>query len=531
MTDTTAQTSHPIDRTTPADGAPNGQTSPHPNHRVTESTHHPTPRRPDAPTTLYDLSAPGRRSWSLPEGDVPERPAAELLPGVALRETLDWPEVGELDLMRHFVRLSQKNHGIDTGFYPLGSCTMKYNPKINEEIARLPGIADIHPLQRDDEVQGALELMWRLQQMLAEISGLPAVTLQPAAGAHGEFCGLLIIHKHLRHIGQHQRTKVVVPDSSHGTNPATAARCGFTTVSIKSGRDGRVDLHELEKALDDQTAALMLTNPNTLGLFESDIRRITDMVHQAGGLVYCDGANMNAILGVARPGDMGFDVMHFNVHKTFSTPHGGGGPGGGPVAVRDFLEPYLPVPVIVKDGDLYRFESDRPLSIGKLMAFAGNFGILARAYAYLRTYGNRLREVSEMAVLNANYVAHGLKDAYDFDYGTRCMHECVLSARRQKRQSGVRALDVAKRLMDFGIHPPTIYFPLIPGLDECMMVEPTETETRETLDHFCARMSQIAREAEESPELVKDAPHVTPVGRLDEAQAARRPDLAYRCCG
>jgi glycine dehydrogenase subunit 2 len=479
--------------------------------------------------TLFDLSISGRRGYVLPPADVEERPLAELLGADQLRdEPPPLPEIGELEVVRHFVRLSQRNHAIDTGFYPLGSCTMKYNPKINEEVVQLPGIAGCHPLQPDDQVQGMLALGWELERMLCEVSGMDRATLQPAAGAAGEFTGLLMIRAYHRHRGEPRRDVIVVPDSAHGTNPATAARCGFRIVSIPSSERGRVDLQALRPFLDDRLAGIMLTNPNTLGLFEDEIREIAAGVHGAGGLLYLDGANMNAILGVTRPADMGFDVMHFNLHKTMSTPHGGGGPGCGPVAAREFLAPFFPTPVIMRDGDRFLWDENRPLSIGKVHAFHGNYAIAARACAYMLSQGGPgLREVSETAVLNANYLAAKLAECYHFPHGTRCMHEFVLSADRQKAQ-GASALDIAKRLMDFGFYPPTIYFPLI--IKEAMMIEPTETETPETLDRFAAVMLQIAAEVTEHPERLRDAPHATPVGRLDEVSAARDPRLVHQCC-
>jgi glycine dehydrogenase subunit 2 len=464
----------------------------------------------------------------LPRLDVPREPVADLLGGAPLRGDLPLPEVSELQVVRHFIRLSQKNHSIDTGFYPLGSCTMKYNPKINEEVVRLPGIADTHPYQPHGQVQGALALLWRIERWLCEIGGMDRATLQPAAGAAGEFTGLLMIRAYHRSRGETQRTTVIVPDSSHGTNPATAARCGLRTVSIESNSRGRVDLTALRAAAGGDTAAVMLTNPNTLGLFEDEIAEIAEVIHGAGGLLYMDGANMNAILGVTRPGDMGFDVMHYNLHKTMSTPHGGGGPGSGPVAVKEFLAPFLPIPVVVRDEEGFRWDDQRPESIGKVHGYHGNFGIVARAYAYLCSQGwSGLREVSEMAVLNANYLASQLAEEYQFPFGTRCMHEFVLSASRQKAL-GVSALDIAKRLMDFGFYPPTIYFPLI--VKEAMMVEPTETESPETLDAFAAAMRQVASETETDPAVIHSAPHRTPVGRLDETAAARNPILAFSCC-
>lgn len=483
---------------------------------------------PGTEPVLYEQSVPGRVAYALPPLDVPAGDLGSVLPGVALREGVTLPEVSELEVIRHFVRLSQRNHAIDVGFYPLGSCTMKYNPKINEEVVRLPGISECHPYQPEEQVQGELALIWALERLLCEIGGMDRATLQPAAGAAGEFTGLLIIRAYHRQRGEAQRDTVIVPDSSHGTNPATAARCGFKTVSIKSNAQGRVDPEALRAVVNERTAAIMLTNPNTLGLFETDISEIAKIVHDAGGLLYMDGANMNAILGVTRPGDMGFDVMHYNLHKTMSTPHGGGGPGCGPVAVKEFLAPYLPTPTVIREGERYRWQHDLPLSVGKVHGFYGNFGIAARAYAYIRTQGREgLRRVSEMAVLNANYLAGMLDGEFTFPNGTRCMHEFVLSADRQKAL-GLSALDVAKRLMDFGFYPPTIYFPLI--VREAMMIEPTETETPETLESFARAMRQIAGEARDEPELLKTAPHVTVVGRLDEVTAARDPILVYNCC-
>lgn len=478
---------------------------------------------------LYEQSVPGRIGYALPRLDVPAADPTALLPGVAVRTDVPLPEVGELQVIRHFIKLSQKNHAIDVGFYPLGSCTMKYNPKINEEVVQYPGIRDCHPYQPEDQVQGELALLWALERLLCEIGGMDRATLQPTAGAAGEFTGLLIIRAYHHHRGETQRDTVIVPDSSHGTNPATAARCGFKTVSIKSNEQGRVDLEALKAAVNERTAGIMLTNPNTLGLFEQEIREIAQIVHDAGGLLYMDGANMNAILGITRPGDMGFDVMHYNLHKTMSTPHGGGGPGAGPVAVKEFLAPYLPTPTVVREGETYRWEHDLPLSIGKVHSFHGNFGISARAYAYIRSQGfEGLRDVSETAVLNANYLAELLKENFSFPNGTRCMHEFVLSAERQRPHVPKPALEIAKRLMDFGFYPPTIYFPLI--VNEAMMIEPTETETPETLEQFAAAMNQIAEEAKNDPSLLQSAPHGTPVSRLDEVSAARDPILAFNCC-
>lgn len=474
---------------------------------------------------IFELSKPGRVACHLPALDVPDVDVDFLLPEEYRRKVpAELPEVSELQLMRHYTELSRRNHGVDSGFYPLGSCTMKYNPKVNEDVARLPGFTHIHPYQPEETVQGALQLLYELQEDLAEITGMDAVTLQPAAGAHGEWTGLMLIRAYHESRGE-KRNKVIVPDSAHGTNPASAAVAGFEIMTVPSTKEGYVDLEALRQAVGPDTAALMLTNPNTLGIFEKDILEIARIVHEAGGLVYYDGANANAILGKVRPGDMGFDVVHLNLHKTFSTPHGGGGPGSGPVGVKKELIPFLPVPVIVKEGDMYRMDWNRPQSIGQVKAYYGNFGVNVRAYAYIRTMGPEgLRLVSEYAVLNANYLMKKLAPYYDVPYPQTCKHEFVLSGRRQKKL-GVRTLDIAKRLLDFGYHPPTIYFPLI--VEECLMIEPTETETKETLDEFIQVMIQIAKEAEETPEIVQEAPHHTVVSRLDEVTAARKPILRY----
>ncbi|AUS08496.1 aminomethyl-transferring glycine dehydrogenase [Laceyella sacchari] len=473
---------------------------------------------------IFEMSQPGRVAYSLPESDVPE---GDFLPPELMRETpAELPEVSELDLMRHYTELSRRNHGVDNGFYPLGSCTMKYNPKVHEDVARFPGFAKIHPYQAEETVQGALELLYELQRDLAEITGMDAVTLQSAAGAQGEWTGLMMIRAYHESRGESKRDKVIVPDSAHGTNPASATVAGFKTITIPSNEKGLVDVEELKKVLGDDTAALMLTNPNTLGLFEEEINVIADLVHEAGGLLYYDGANANAILGIARPGDMGFDVVHLNLHKTFTTPHGGGGPGAGPVGVKKELLPFLPKPMVAKaeDGSYY-FDYDLPQSIGRIKGYYGNFGILVRAYAYIRTMGPEgLRQVSENAVMNANYMMRRLEPYYDLPFKQHCKHEFVLSGKRQKKL-GVRTLDIAKRLLDFGFHPPTIYFPLI--VEECLMIEPTETESKETLDRFIDTMIQIAKEAEETPELVQEAPHHTVVNRLDEVTAARKPVLRW----
>ncbi|MDF2658192.1 MAG: glycine dehydrogenase subunit 2 [Paenibacillus sp.] len=477
---------------------------------------------------IFELSKPGRVGYSLPDCDVPETPLEQLIPQKHLRtKPAELPEVYEVDVIRHYTALSRRNFGIDNGFYPLGSCTMKYNPKINEDVARFPGIAKIHPYQPEESVQGALELLYTLQNDLAEITGMDKVTLQPAAGAHGEWTGLMMIRAYHESRGE-KRTKVIVPDSSHGTNPASATVAGFETVTIKSDDRGLVDLDALRAAVGTDTAALMLTNPNTLGLFEEQIVEIARIVHEAGGLLYYDGANSNAILGIARPGDMGFDVVHLNLHKTMSTPHGGGGPGAGPVGVKQKLIPFLPAPNVARRADgTYFLEAGDPLSIGRVKAFYGNFGILVRAYTYIRTLGGEgLRQVSENAVLNANYMMKRLAPYYDVPFDRACKHEFVMSGKRQKKL-GVRTLDIAKRLLDFGYHPPTIYFPL--NVEECIMIEPTETESKETLDGFIDTMIQIAKEAEETPDLVVNAPYTTVVKRLDETQAARKPVLNCTC--
>lgn len=475
---------------------------------------------------IFELSQAGRRAVDLPACDVPEATLESLIPARFLRKKPpSLPEVSQPDLMRHYTALSQRNFGVDSGFYPLGSCTMKYNPKVNEDAGRYPGFSLIHPLQPEATVQGALELLYNMEQYLAEISGMDAVTMQPVAGAHGELTGLKLIRAYHRQRGK-QRTKVIVPDSAHGTNPATATVCGLETVEIKSHPDGSINLEALQAAVGPDTAALMLTNPSTLGLFESNIREIARIVHEAGGLLYYDGANANAIMGITRPGDMGFDVVHFNLHKTFSTPHGGGGPGSGPIGVKQELVPFLPIPVIAKDGGAYHLEQDRPLSIGKVHAFYGNFGVIVRAYAYIRAMGpDGLKQASEDAVLNANYCLSQLKDDFYAPFNRFCMHECIVTSKQQK-QYGVRTLDIAKRLLDYGYHPPTIYFPLI--VEEAMMIEPTETESKETLDAFIAAMRSIAEEAKTDAALITAAPQTTVVGRLDEALAARKPVVRWK---
>lgn len=475
---------------------------------------------------IFELSSKGRTGVLPPHNDVPEADPAQGIPSDMLRDDLPLPEVSEIDVVRHFVRLSQRSFGVDTGFYPLGSCTMKYNPKIDERIANLPGFRALHPLQPEETCQGALRLMHELSMALTEIGGMDAVTLQPAAGALGELTGMLMIRAYHERAGDHSRRTVIIPDSAHGTNPATAARCGFEIAKAPSNSRGTVDTAKLKELLGPHVAGIMLTNPNTLGLFEDEILGIADMAHSCGALMYCDGANMNAILGKCRPGDMGFDVMHFNLHKTFSTPHGGGGPGAGAVGVKEILKPFLPVPTIELADDVYRLDYDHPHSIGRVHSFYGNFGILVRALAYIRAYGpSGLPVVSETAITNANYLLSRIAAAYDIPFGNRCMHEFVASAKRQKDANRIRALDIAKRIIDFGFHPPTIYFPLI--VDEALMIEPVETESLQSIDAFADAMLQIARECADEPDVVRSAPHNAPVTRLDEATAARKPDLRW----
>ncbi|MFW6124638.1 MAG: aminomethyl-transferring glycine dehydrogenase subunit GcvPB [Pirellulales bacterium] len=475
--------------------------------------------------TLFELSHPGATAVHWPAPDVPVRPVEELLPAEAVAaEPPALPELSEPDVVRHYVNLSQQNMSVDTHFYPLGSCTMKYNPKRHERLAALPGLADVHPLQPDEAVQGLLELLYLGQKFLAELAGLPCVSLQPAAGAHGEMTALLVAAAYLRD-HKRQRTRVLLPDSAHGTNPASARMAGFQPIAVASDGHGLIDLEDLSAKLDEQTAVLMITNPNTLGLFERHIAEVCRRVHEVGGLVYLDGANMNAILGVTRPGDFGTDLMHFNPHKTFSGPHGGGGPGAGPIAVTEELGPYLPTPIVSKQPDearaVYRLEFDRPKSIGRVRGFFGNTGVLLRMVCYVLTHGpDGLRRVSENAVLNANYLLARVKHFLDVPHGDRCMHEFVASARRLKRERGIAAMDVAKRLLDYGMHAPTVYFPLI--VKEAMMIEPTETESRATLDAFAEALFRIT---EEDAELLHDAPHTTAVSRPDEVRAARQPVL------
>jgi glycine dehydrogenase subunit 2 len=475
---------------------------------------------------LFEISKQGRRAVDLPDCDVPEAAVESLIPERFLRkEPAALPEISQMDLMRHYTGLSRRNFGVDSGFYPLGSCTMKYNPKVNEDVCRYPGLAMLHPLQAEESVQGALAILYAMQEYLAEIAGMDAVTLQPAAGAHGELTGLKLIRAYHRKRGQ-ERKKVIVPDSAHGTNPASAAACGLETAELKSHPDGSVDLAALRAAVDADTAALMLTNPTTLGMFERNIREIAQIVHEAGGLLYYDGANANAVMGITRPGDMGFDVVHFNLHKTFGTPHGGGGPGSGPVGVKKDLLPFLPVPVIVRENGRYRFKEDCPLSIGKVHSFYGNFAVIVRAYAYIRAMGPEgLLQAGQDAVLNANYCLSQLKTDFHAPFSRFCMHECIINSQKQQRY-GVHTMDIAKRLLDYGFHPPTVYFPLL--VDEAMMIEPTETESKETLDNFIKAMCLIAREAETNAGLIKNAPQTTLVGRLDEAAAARKPVVRWK---
>lgn len=477
---------------------------------------------------IFEVSRPGRKAYSLPELEVPDTCVRDFLPESEIRKSApELPEVAEMDLVRHFTRLSQLNHGVDIGFYPLGSCTMKYNPKVNEEVANLPGFTDIHPYAPAETVQGALELMFNLQNYLCEIGGMDEMSLQPAAGAHGELAGIHIIRAYHKSRNDTARTKILIPDAAHGTNPASGVLAGFQTVQIPSDSRGGVDVEALEKVMDETVAGLMLTNPNTLGLFDENIEKITKIVHDKGGLLYYDGANANAILGICRPGDMGFDVMHFNLHKTFATPHGGGGPGSGPVGVKKHLAPFLPVPVVKSDGEKFYLDYDKPQSIGQMKSFYGNFLVMVKAYAYIRSLGpDGLKAVSENAVLNANYILRRIVEYYDLPYDRHCKHEFVVSPERIKKKTGIRTMDISKGLLDYGVHPPTNYFPLI--VDEAIMVEPTETESKETLDYFADALIDIAKLAYEDPEKLHQAPHTTVVGRLDEASAAKNPRIRYK---
>lgn len=471
---------------------------------------------------IFKYSKPGRKGYTLPKSDFNYKDCD--IPTNELREDNRLPEVSEVDVIRHFIHLSVLNHHIDKGFYPLGSCTMKYNPKVNEDMCRLDGFAMVHPLQPVETMQGALQMMYELEKYLCSISGMETVSLQPAAGAHGELTSIMIVRKYFEEHGE-PRKKVLIPDSAHGTNPASVTLSGYTAVEIKSNPAGLVDLVNLDKALDNEVACLMLTVPNTLGLYEKEIEKIAEMVHKKGALLYMDGANFNAYLGFHRPGDAGFDLVHFNLHKTFSTPHGGGGPGAGPIGVTKNLAKYLPVPIIEKNDDKYELNFDRPHTIGKVVGFYGNFGVMVRAYVYIRMLGAEgLKEVSECAVINANYIKKALENHYDLPYKDICMHECVFSGDNLKPY-GVKTLDVAKRLLDFGVHAPTVYFPLI--VHEALMIEPTETESKESIDYFIEAMIQIAKEAKENPQILKDAPKTTPVRRLDEVKASRELNIKY----
>lgn len=472
---------------------------------------------------IFNYSKPGRKGYTLPKPDFNYKDCD--IPTSELREDNQLPEVSEIDIVRHFIHLSVLNHHVDKGFYPLGSCTMKYNPKINEDICRMDGFATIHPLQPVETIQGALQLMYELERYICAISGMDAVSLQPAAGAQGELTSIMIVRKYFEE-RREPRTKVLIPDSAHGTNPASVTLSGYSAVEIKSNEQGLVDLNRLEKALDNEVACLMLTVPNTLGLYEKEIDKIAEMVHNKGALLYMDGANLNAYLGYHRPGDAGFDLVHFNLHKTFSTPHGGGGPGAGPIGVKKSLSQYLPVPIIDKNNQEYYLNYDRPHSIGKVHSFYGNFGVMVRAYAYIRMLGAQgLKEVSECAVINANYIKKVLENYYNLPYNNICMHECVFSGDNLKPY-GVKTLDVAKRLLDFGIHAPTVYFPLI--VHEALMIEPTETESKESIDKFIKAMVQIVTEAKNNPQILKDAPTKTPVRRLDEVKASRELNVKYK---
>jgi glycine dehydrogenase subunit 2 len=486
----------------------------------------------DDTVTVFERSRDGRRAFVAPETDVPELPLEELLPAEAIRERpAELPEISEPELVRHYTTLSSKNFHLDEGFYPLGSCTMKHNPKLHERVAALPGHARLHPLQDPEYAQGALELMWNLQVALGEIAGLPHVSLQPSAGSHGELAGLLLTRAYHRDRGE-ERTKVLTPDTAHGTNPATVTMAGYEVVKVGTADDGGVDVDDLRAKAGDDVACLMLTNPNTLGLFDRNIEEIAHVVHDAGATLYYDGANLNAVMGITRPGDMGFDIVHFNLHKTFTQPHGGGGPGAGPIACSDRIEPFLPIPQVVERDGRFDLDFDRPQSIGKLRGFQGNFGVFVRSYAYICSLGaDGLKDVSEVAVLNANYLKAlmgepGIAEYLPIAFDRTCMHEFVVSGRGAKEELGIRTLDIAKRMLDHDVHPPTVYFPLL--VDEALMIEPTETETKERLDHFAEVVRAILEEAKEDPEVARTAPHTTPVRRLDEAGAAKRPVVRWR---
>lgn len=476
---------------------------------------------------IFERSSPGRVASSLPRSATTAPGNVALPEGLLRKKAPRWPEVSEPEAVRHFIRLSQQNYGIDTGFFPLGSCTMKYNPKINEDVARMEGFADLHPMAPESWIQGALSLYWELERYLAEITGFSAVTLQPAAGAHGEYTGMALIRAYLMHTEGKPRTKVLVPDTAHGTNPATLAMLGYETVTLKSSDRGVVLPEDVLAAMTDDIAGIMMTNPNTLGLFEENVKEVADIVHAKGGLVYCDGANMNALLGRARPGDMGVDAMHLNLHKTFSTPHGGGGPGSGPVCVHDRLASYLPIPRVEKDGSTFRLVSDKPLTIGRVKAYLGNFGMHVRAYTYIRELGREgLKLAGEMAVLNANYLRVKLAERYHVVHDRACMHEVVLTDKLQKKAADIETRDIAKGLIDRGFHPPTTYFPIC--VQNALMIEPTETESKETLDRFVEAMFDIDAESKVDPQRLKTAPHLPLVGRLDETRAVRKPILRWR---
>lgn len=476
---------------------------------------------------IFEKSRPGRKAYSLQQLDVPAAIGTGTIPEKYLRKNeLNLPEIGELDLSRHFVRLSHLNYNIEEGLYPLGSCTMKYNPKVNEKIASMPGFTDLHPWSDAVNSQGALQLIYELGECLKEISGMPGISMQPAAGSHGEFTGIMMFRAYHRDRNDLKRTKILIPDSAHGTNPASAAIAGFQILSIASTTDGRIDLEDLKKKAGDDTAGFMVTNPNTLGLFEKNIMEIEKIIHDCGGLMYMDGANLNALLGIVRPGDMHFDCVHINLHKTFSTPHGGGGPGSGPVCVSEKLLPFLPKPQIIKNGEKYDFNFEIPKSIGKVHGFFGNFGMLVRAYTYIRMNGAEgLRAISENAIINANYILALLKNNFEVPYPEFCMHEFVISGDLQK-EKGVVTKDIAKRLLDYGFHAPTIYFPLI--VHESMLIEPTETESKENLDDFANAMLKIDEEVNTNPELVTSAPQKTPIKRLDDALAARNLNVRWK---
>ncbi len=481
----------------------------------------------EATLTIFEKGAPGRRAFQCPALDVPAVARERLLPLHLRRaEPARLPELSEPEIVRHYVRVSKRNFDLDSGFYPLGSCTMKHNPRLHERVAALPGHARLHPLQDPERAQGALELMWNLERALGEISGLPYVSLQPSAGSHGELAGVLLTRAYHEDRGEH-RHKVLTPDTAHGTNPATVTMAGFEVVKIATNADGGVDLDDLRVKADSDVACLMLTNPNTLGLFDANIKEIAAIVHEVGATLYYDGANLNAVMGLSRPGDMGFDIVHFNLHKSFTQPHGGGGPGSGPIAVSERIEPYLTRPVIVRGEDGFTLDHDRPKSIGRLRGFQGNYGCFVRAYAYICSLGAEgLKDASETAVLNANYLLarlkeHGVAEYLPLAYGELCLHEFVLSGGPMKRELQIKTLDLAKRLLDFGYHPPTVYFPLL--VEEALMVEPTETETKETLDGFADAIAAILREAATDPQIARGAPYTTPVRRLDEVAAAKRP--------